>query len=159
MIAADIRRIEECLGIQLPGEYRSALESSGLDNSDDEHPEFMTDAQTLISDNSHFAPVREDASVRSGRGPWSALKSFFLFGSPSRRSARYRAWLQEWAQTRRFVVGSDLSEERYFIVLTEEPVRVYCYELETGKSYVVAESMEDWLATVRLRQAESADPD
>ena len=157
MLAGEITRIEDCLGIRLPDEYRSVLASSEYLGIDDDTPEFIADAQTLIGYNYHLVAKREDEPPRGSKSAWGALKSLFLRRYEERRLARRRAWFDEWQVGRRFVVGSDLSEERYFIVLTERPLKVYCFELETGRSYVVAESLEHWLSTVRLRQSENAD--
>ena len=145
----EIKAVESAVGIELPMPYRLALESSGLLGEDDDHPQFITEAALLVSENKHFSFNPDDLADLQRPGVLGALKFFLLYGSRERFMARRRKWHEDWALGQRFIIGSDLGEEQFYIVLSEASPRVYCYELETQKSREVAPSVSDWLAEVK----------
>jgi hypothetical protein len=49
-----IASLEGAFGFALPGAYRDALMSNDLSGDWTDHPEFMTDVATLLSENKHF---------------------------------------------------------------------------------------------------------
>lgn len=149
--------IERALGIALPEPYRLALLSHGLEGDWTDHPEFITDATQLISENRHFKMDPEDLSEVRGSGLLGAVKSYLMFGSKDRLLAKRQEWFREWVGGNCFVIGSDLGEERYYIVLTETSPRVYCFELETGRSRPATNSLLEWVAEAKRRQDEAED--
>lgn len=84
-----------------------------------------------------------------------ALKFFLLYGSGKRLVEHRRKWHKAWVQGKRFVIGNDLGEEQYFIVLSDPTCTVHRYELETQRSRKVAGSLTEWLAKVRRWQLEA----
>ena len=154
MSPSEITRVEAALQVHLPLPYKTALESHCLSGDEDNHPEFSTSVQRLIEDNQHFGMSSTGAPKPSGA--LGALKNFLLYGSGHRREERWRRWYAEWVVGRRFIIGTDLSEERYFIVLSEQLAPVYCYQLETGRTDKVAGSPDEWLVEVKRRQIESS---
>lgn len=155
MSPEDIARVETAIGLRLPAEYRHALGAPGLSGDEDDHPEFTTDAELLVRDNRHFSSDPEDLTDIRSPGLLGALKFFLFYGSVKRVLARRREWHTEWAKGQRFVIGSDLGEEQYYIVLSESSPKVYCYEIETRRSRAVAASVPEWLAEVRRMQREA----
>lgn len=155
MSPAEIAEFEIALGWRLPSAYARALQSHGLSEEQDNHPEFITDPGLLLSENKHLSPTKPVTNAPEALGPLRAVKSFLMFGSPKAQAERRQAWELAWVTGRRFIVGSDLGEERYFIVLSEVEAPVYCYELETKQVRQVAASPEEWVAEVRRRQEES----
>jgi hypothetical protein len=94
----------------------------------------------------------EDLSELRAPGIVGAIKFFLFYGSRRRILEKRREWFATWVKAGRFVVGSDLAEERYFIVLSEASPKVYRYELETRRASVAAESIAAWLAEVQSTQ-------
>ncbi len=153
MSPSEIALVETALQVRLPLPYRAALESHDLSGDENDHPEFSTSVQRLIEDNQHFKT--SSTGPPRPNGPLGALKNFFLYGSERRRTERWRKWHTEWVLGQRFIIGTDLSEERYLIVLSEQLTPIYCYQLETGQTERIAGSPAEWLVEVKRRQAES----
>ena len=155
MTPAEIAKIEESVGVRLPEPYRVALLSPGLSGSDDDHPEFSTNLQFLITENKHFKFNPDDLSDVRVPGFLGAIKFYLLYGSGKRLLNHRRKWHQMWAKEKRFVIGNDQSEEMYYIVLSEPAPSIYCYELETRLSRKVAESVQAWLVETKRSQEEA----
>ena len=153
MSPAEIALVENAVQVRLPPPYKAALESHGLMGDEDDHPEFTTNAKRLIEENQHFATSL--AGPLKPQGLLASVKAFLVYGSQRRRTERWHRWHTEWVVGQRFVIGSDLGEEKYFIVLSEHRAPVYRYELETKKAEKVAHSPAEWLAEVKRRQAET----
>ena len=152
MSPSEIARVEAALQIHLPLPYRTALETRCLSGDENNHPEFSTSVQRLIEDNHHFGMSSTGPPKPSGA--LGVLKNFLLYGSGRRREERWQRWYAEWVLGQRFIIGTDLSEERYLIVLSEQLAPVYCYQLETGQTKTVAGSPDEWLVEVKRRQIE-----
>ena len=157
MTDEDIDRIEGGLRVRLGTPYRTALLQHDLEGDDSSHPEFRTDIDTLIRDNSHFIDDPEDTSRYKTPGLIGAIKFLFLYGSGKRLRNHLRKWHMTWAKGQRFLIGDDMSEERYFIVLSDAEPGVHRYSLETGRSRQVATSLTEWLAHVKRQMAEAED--
>jgi hypothetical protein len=155
MSPTEIATVERTVGVHLPSAYRLALETSVLTGDEDDHPEFITDAQLLIRVNKHFSLDPDDLSELRAPGILGALKFFLLYGSSERVLARRRKWHEAWVKGQRFAIGSDLGEEQYYIVLSESSPNVYCHELETQCSRKVASSLSEWPTEVKRRQREA----
>jgi len=155
MTPAEIATVESTIGVRLPEAYRLALQTHGLTGAEDDHPEFSTDPQFLIQENKHFTTDPEDLSEQRAPGVVGAIKFFLLYGSAKRLLESRRRWYKKWAKGQRFVIGCDLGEERYFIVLSEQSPKVYCYELETQRSRKIADSLPEWLVESKRRQHEA----
>ena len=155
MTPSEIAGVESATGVKLPETYRRALQTHDLSGDWEDHPEFVTDPNVLITENKHFTMNPEDLSEIRSPGLVGALKFFLLYGSGKRVLATRRKWYDTWVKGKRFVIGSDLGEEQYFIVLSDPTTAVHCYELETQRSRRVASSAEDWLLEVKRRQAEA----
>jgi hypothetical protein len=128
-----------------------------MPGSDVDHPEFKTDVEALIRDNTHFIEDPEDISKFRKPGFVGAIKFALIYGSGRRLLKHRRKWYSQWAKGERFLIGDDMSEERYFIVLSDAAPTVHCYSLENGRNKRVAASIEEWLAKVKLLMAETAD--
>jgi hypothetical protein len=138
MSPAEVQRLEGSLGVSLPLAYRQALQNNQLPGRWIDHPEFITVAAMLGEENKHFRMNPEDQSELRAPGIVGAIKFFLFYGSRRRILEKRREWFATWVEAGRFVVGSDLAEERYFIVLTEAFPKVYRYELETRRASVAA---------------------
>ena len=57
-----------------------------------------------------------------------------------------------------FVIGTDRSEESYYVKTGEHGSTVYCFELETGKHLVLDASWDEYLARCE-RQIQEAEAD
>jgi hypothetical protein len=154
MSPTEIAEVEQVVGVRLPAPYVEALQSERFAVEQDEHPEFITDPKWLTSENKHFKMDPGNLAEIRGPGMFGALKFYLLYGSGKRLLESRRKWHTKWAKGQRFVVGSDLGEEQYFIVLSEPDPAVYCYELETQRSRKVAPSVAEWVAEARRRQQE-----
>jgi hypothetical protein len=153
----EVDSLEQAVGFALPQAYRQALTTHDLWGDWTDHPEFITDLQTLVSENRHFKLVPEDLSDVRSPGLLGSLKFWLIYGS-GRRLVEFRRRLHKtWVQGRRFIIGNDLGEEQYFVVLDDPELKVHRYELESERSKVIARSLPEWLAEVkrRQRQAES----
>jgi hypothetical protein len=150
-----IESLERALGFALPPGYCEALSEHGLSGDWTDHPEFITDVDALLAENKHFKMIPEDLSDIRSPGLMGSLKFWLIYGS-GRRLVEFRRKLHKtWVQGRRFIVGNDLGEEQYFIVLDDPDLKVHRYELESRHSKVVAISLPKWLAEVKRRQAEA----
>jgi hypothetical protein len=89
----------------------------------------------------------EDLSELRAPGIVGAIKFFLFYGSRRRILEKRREWFATWVEAGRFVVGSDLAEERYFIVLTEASPKVYRYELETRRASVAGSGVNSGMAS------------
>jgi len=145
MREADIQRVESALSVSLPEPYRRTLTDLGPSNL--EVPELVTSADQLIEFNSHFALIPEDLSVLRGTGFLSRIRFFLFFKSPSRLIQQRSRYKQERAG--RFIIGTDLGEEQYFIRLSEADPKVYCHQLETGAVTEAASSLTAWVSKAR----------
>ncbi len=155
MTPAEIAAIETSVGVRLPESYRVALSNHGLVGADDDHPEFITDQQYLITENKHFKSNPEDISDVRAPGLFGAIKFYLLYGSGKRLKEHRRNWHKKWAIGQRFIIGNDLGEEMYYITLSESTPSVYCYDLETHRSRKIAQSIQDWLLETKRRQMEA----
>jgi hypothetical protein len=155
MTRTEISSLEQELGVKLPQRYQDVLENHGLSGEWTEHPELFTDVTVLRQENRHFLQKSDDLSDVKQPGLLGAIKFFLLYGS-GKRLVDYRRKVQKkWVQGKRFVVGNDLGEEQYFIVLDDPEIKVHRFDLELQRSKVVAASIEAWLIEVRRRQRES----
>ena len=148
----DIRRIESALGVSLPDAYRVAL--AEFDEQGIDLPELVSNADELIQLNSHFTLDPEDLSELRGTGLLSRLRFFLLYKSPRKLAEQQSRHKQEWAGGGRFIIGTDLGEEQYFIRLAEGDPKVYCHELETDAVRQVAPNLAAWVS--QARQAASS---
>jgi hypothetical protein len=155
MNAPEVLALESAVGVSLPAEYKRALQGHALTGEWTDHPEFITDACVLIAENAHFKMNPDDLSEVRTPGIAGAAKFWLLYGSGRRLREHRRKWHKSWTIGRRFIIGNNLGEEQYFIVLDREALCVHRYELETHRSRKVAESMEEWLAEVKRRQVEA----
>ena len=152
---SQVASLEHTLGFTLPAGYCRALCEHGLPGEWTDHPEFITDGDALLAENKHFKLNPEDLSDIRRPGIVGAVKFWLLYGSSRRLIDVRRKLHKTWTQGRRFIIGNDLGEEQYFIVLDDPSLKVYRYELESQRSHVVAGSLPEWLAEVRRRQAEA----
>ncbi len=155
MTPTEASTIESAVGVSLPEPYRLALTTHELSGEWEDHPEFITDAATLVAQNRHFKMNAEDLSEYRSVGMLGAIKFFLIYGSGKRLLATRRQWFKKWVAGRRFIIGNDLGEEQYYIVLTETEPRVYCYELESHQCRVIAPSIQQWLVEVKRRQVDA----
>ena len=155
MSPAEVAEVERQLGSQLPAPYAMALQTHGLAGEQDDHPEFTTSPDLLLSENEHLLVRKRASNSPQPAGPLGSIKSFLFVGSAKAQAERRQAWELAWVAGRRFVIGNDLGEERYFIVLSEVVAPVYCYQLETKQVSQVAASPPEWVAEVRRRNQET----
>ncbi len=156
MNSSQIAAAEHAIGVEFPAPYRVALESHGLPGEWTEHPEFFTNPDILISENKHFKRDPQDLSDVRTPGALGALKFWLTYGSGKRLIEFRRRLHKTWVQGKRLIIGNDLGEEQYFIILDDPEVRVHRHELESRQSRVVAPSVQAWLKEVHaLRAAES----
>jgi hypothetical protein len=149
----DVAYVERALGVTLPAEYRAALLAAGSAEAD--LPEFYTDPQQIVQVNEHFTLDPNDLSAYEKL--WLVRLRLKLFPRSRRQlSARLAAHKQEWAGAHRLSIGSDLGEEQYFIVLTEQPPAVYRFRLEGGRIDKVASSVAEWVVEAHRLQAEAS---
>lgn len=157
MTEQKVERIERTFNIELPLAYRQALSSHNLSGGDENHPEFLTDDARLIEENGYFLtdPNKLDdlANIKKP-GILGAIKFFLSYGFRDRVIERRQKCYEEWVGNQRFIIGNDMSEEYYYIVLSEKEPAVYCYELETGKSRKAAASIQEWLISIRKAMLE-----
>ena len=151
----DIDRIEKSLNIRLPAPYRKALIGHNLPGVDADHPEFHTDPDLLIQTNEHFILDPDDLADLVPEGRLGKLKFFLLYKSESKLRDMRREYCSVWAGEKRFIIGDDLGEERYYIILTESSPSVRCYQLETGESHEVAPSIDAWLSHIKNEMSEA----
>ena len=154
MPSANVAQIERELGVHLPEPYRGALEHPQLSGDDDDHPEFCLSADDLVKKNAHFKFDPEDLSDLEA-GMLGPIKRLLFSGTRASVLERRRKWHEEWAGGQRFIIGSDLGEEWYYIVLSEPNPKVYCYELESHQSREVAASIGEWIAEVNRLQEQA----
>ena len=143
MSPEEIAALEQSLAITLPQAYRQSLQHHELVGDWTDHPEFITDRATLAAENKHFATKPEDLSDVRKPGLLGAIKFFLVYGSGKRLLNTRRNWFATWAKGRRFIIGNDLGEEQYYIVLTQPAPSVYRYQLENKRSRKVAESLDE----------------
>ncbi len=155
MNPSQIASLERTLGFTLPAAYCTALSEHGLPGEWTDHPEFITDVDALLAENKHFKLNPEDLSDVRNPGIIGALKFWLLYGSGRRLIESRRKQHKTWSQGRRFIIGNDLGEEQYFIVLDDPKLKVYRYELESQRSKVVAGSLPEWVAEVKRRWADA----
>lgn len=152
----DISRIEGTLGVTLPAAYRVVLVSA-LDQGITDMPELCVSADELIAMNGHFTMDPHDLSALRGTGLLDRLKFFLFYKSPRVLVQSRIQYQAEWVGGARFVIGSDLGEEVYFIRLGDDAAAVQRHDLETGETVTVAERAGAWLAAVRRMRDEAQD--
>jgi hypothetical protein len=155
MSPSEVAELERNLGIVLPQAYRHALQDNELSGDWTDHPEFITDPTTLAQDNRYFRMTPEDLSELRKPGLLGAIRFLLFYGSGKRLLESRRKWFDTWVTGGRFIIGNDLGEEQYYIVLSEASPKVYRYELETKRSRAVAASLAEWLVEVKRRQVEA----
>jgi hypothetical protein len=159
MSPSKIDFIERTIGVTLPLQYRSALQDHRLSGNWIDHPEFITNADVLISENKHFQIMPEDLSDVRSLGLIGRIKFWLLYGSGKRLIEHRKRLYKTWVIGKRFIIGTNLGEEQYYIILDGPAGNVYIHELETQHSRVVAKSLFEWLTEVYRRQAETESND